>query len=128
MALFSPPGDIPLTGIMPFWTWRWKFNEARSMPPASPYTGTPCPIPHSFTLQCCFGHFVYDGEPDRENLILPSSDRGTVENVLYRLAYLTVCLQDNPGGREMYADQEALTSLNPDYIQFGSADWFWGSR
>jgi hypothetical protein len=82
-------------------------------------------IPHCFTLQCCFGHFVYDGEPDRENLILPTSYRGTVENVLFRLAYLTVCLQDNPGGREMYADLEALTSLNPDYIQFGSADWFW---
>jgi hypothetical protein len=27
--------------------------------------------------------------------------------------------------RQRRRDLEALTSLNPDYIQFGSADWFW---
>jgi hypothetical protein len=82
-------------------------------------------IPHCFTLQCCFGHFVYDGEPDIENLVLPSSYKGTVDDVLYRLAYLAVCIQDSPRGREQYADLAALADVKPDYIQFGSADWFW---
>ncbi len=82
-------------------------------------------VPSCFTAQCCFGHFVHEQQPDIENLVLPSCYQSTLENVHYRLAYLTICIQDSPGGREMYADVEALTSLNPDYIQFGSADWFW---
>ena len=83
------------------------------------------PVPHCYTVQCCFGHFVHEREPDAKNLVPLSYYTGLVEHVNYRLAYLTVCLQDSTGGRQMYADLEALAALDPDYIQFGSADWFW---
>jgi hypothetical protein len=83
------------------------------------------PITHCFTVQCCFGHFVHDREPDIENLVPPSRYRGKIETVRYRLAYVAVCIQDTICGREMYADLEELAADNPDYIQFGSAGWFW---
>ena len=83
------------------------------------------PIHHCFTVQCCFGHFVHDLEPDTENLVPPSRYKGKIETVRYRLAYVAVCIQNNSHGKEMFADLEDLAADNPDYIQFGSADWFW---
>jgi hypothetical protein len=83
------------------------------------------PITHCFTVQCCFGHFVHDMEPDIENLVSPSRYKGKIETVRYRLAYVAVCIQNNSRGKEMFADLEDLAADNPDYIQFGSADWFW---
>jgi hypothetical protein len=50
---------------------------------------------------------------------------GKIETVRYRLAYLAICLQNNIRGRELYSDLKELAADNPDYIQFGSADWFW---
>jgi len=94
-------------------------------PPLLPLIRECIPITHFFTVQCCYGHFVHDLEPDTENLVLPSRYLGKVETVTYRLAYLAVCIQDNGRGREFYADLEALAEENPDYFQFGSADWFW---
>jgi hypothetical protein len=64
-------------------------------------------------------------EPDTENLVPLSRYRGKIETVTYRLAYLAICLQNNIRGREMYSDLEELAAENPDYIQFGSAGWFW---
>ena len=82
-------------------------------------------ITHFFSIQCCYGHFVHNLQPDTENLVPPSHYKGKIETVRYRLAYLAVCIQDNIQGNEMYSDMEKLAADNPDYIQFGSADWFW---
>ena len=83
------------------------------------------PITHFFTVQCCYSHFLSDMESDLENLIPPSQYLEQIETVRYRLAYLAICIQDTIPGREMYSDLEEMSADNPDYIQFGSAEWFW---
>jgi hypothetical protein len=76
-----------------------------------------------FTLQCCFGHFLYDGQQEQENLqLLPSHDVGPVK---YRIAYLALCLENSREGRKLYSRLENIAANEPDYIQFGSPDWFW---
>lgn len=82
-------------------------------------------IPHCFTMQCCFGHFVHRLEPDTENLVPISRYTQEVGSIRYRIAYLALCLQDSPGGHAMYAELEKIAGLDPAFIQFGSADWFW---
>lgn len=94
-------------------------------PPVLPMIRECMPIIHFFTVQCCFGHFVHDLEHDNGNLVPPSQYMGKIETVRYRLAYLAICLQNNIRGRELYSDLKELATDNPDYIQFGSADWFW---
>jgi len=80
-------------------------------------------LPFCFTLQCCFGHFLYDGEQEEENLrALPSHDIGPVK---YRIAYLALCLENNKNGRKLYSGLENVAAGEPEYIQFGSPDWFW---
>jgi hypothetical protein len=80
-------------------------------------------LPFCFTLQCCFGHFLYEGEEGRENLQpLPAHDVGPVT---YRIAYLALCLENSRDGRKLYSDLESIAPADPDYIQFGSPDWFW---
>jgi len=44
-------------------------------------------LPHCYTLQCCYGHFVYNGQKDPHNLgPLPETD--TIRKVEYRIAYI----------------------------------------
>jgi len=81
-------------------------------------------LPYCFTLQSCCGHFVYGGQTDLHNLErLLASD--STESVEYRLAYLALCIQDYAQGRMLYEGLRALPAIDPDYVQFGCADWFW---
>lgn len=48
-----------------------------------------------------------------------------IRQVDYKIAYLAFCLNESPSGRELYRKLEDMTAINPDYIQFGSALWFW---
>jgi len=81
-------------------------------------------LPHCFTLQCCFGHF----------LCAPNQDPGNVEPIplgfsglaRYRMAYIAFCLENTPRGRALRQSLGRIPSIDPGYIQFGSADWFWG--
>jgi hypothetical protein len=81
-------------------------------------------LPFCFTLQSCYGHFLYPGQIDAYNIEpLPDDKRiGTVE---YRIAYLAFCIEDSAPGRELFNNLREITSVDPNYIQFGSADWFW---
>jgi hypothetical protein len=81
-------------------------------------------LPYCFTLQSCYGHFLYAGQTDPYNTQpLPVGEIiGTVE---YRIAYLALCIEDNASGRKLFDDLRKITSVDPAYIQFGSADWFW---
>lgn len=77
-----------------------------------------------FTLQCCYGHFVYVGQAEPGNLEpLPLQDIGTVT---YRIAYFALCLQDSPEGRTLFSRLAEIPSIDPAYVQFGSPGWFWG--
>lgn len=82
-------------------------------------------IPHCFTMQCCFGHFVHRMEPDTENLAPISRYTQEVGIIRYRIAYVALCLQDSSAGHAMYFELEKIAALDPSFIQFGSADWFW---
>jgi len=80
-------------------------------------------LPHCFTLQSCYGHFRYAPGQDPRNMErLPC--RGEDE-VRYRVAYVAFCLENSLQGRALRESLESLALLDPDYVQFGSADWFW---
>ena len=82
-------------------------------------------LPCCFTLQSCSGHFIYADQQDRDSIErLPTSDDG-IATVRYRIAYVALCLENSPSGRELLEDLMDIPAADPEFIQFGSADWFW---
>lgn len=78
--------------------------------------------PECFTLQSCYGHFVLAGEPDRRSLApLPAEDPGPV---LYRIAYLALCIEPGAAGARLRQALASVPALDPEYVQFGSPTWF----
>ncbi len=81
-------------------------------------------LPHCFTLQCCYGHFLYKGQPDPDNLDpLPVS--GVSALVEYRIAYIALCIENSPMGEQLLEELEKIPAIDPDNVQFCSAIWFW---
>lgn len=81
-------------------------------------------IPYCFTLQSCYGHFVYEGQTNPKNLErLPITN--TVSSVEYRIAYIAFCIENNGLGRKLLEALKRITNINPDNIQLGCAEWFW---
>lgn len=79
-----------------------------------------------FTLQSCFGHFVYGEEKDIHNIkLLPN--RGIPGSIEYRIAYIALSIQNNEKGQEIVRMLKNIANKDPAYIQFGSAEWFWKS-
>ena len=82
-------------------------------------------LPHCFTLQSCYGHFLYAPGQDTRSLDrLPSGGDGTVN---YKIAYVAFCLENSRRGRALREALEGIPAVDPDFVQFGSADWFWGT-
>jgi hypothetical protein len=81
-------------------------------------------LSYCFTLQSCFGHFLYTGQEHIHN-IDPLPVDANIEVVEYRIAYLALCIEDSVLGRDLFNEMEKIAAMNPEYIQFGSADWFW---
>jgi len=81
-------------------------------------------LPYFFTLQCCYGHFLYAGQTDEYNLE-PIQKSNEIKEIEYRIAYLAFCIQENAEGIELLNKLKDLTIINPQNIQFGCADWFW---
>jgi hypothetical protein len=81
------------------------------------------PLPHCFTLQCCYGHFLtVPGQDDHSLAPIP---RGHDAAVRYRIAYVAFCVEDGDRGRAFLERLSRLPALDPGYVQLGSADWFW---
>lgn len=81
-------------------------------------------LPYCFTLQSCYGHFVYEGQKNPNNLEpLPSFD--TNEKVIYRIAYVALVIENSPSGRDLLEALKKIATIDPDYIQFSCAEWFW---
>ena len=80
--------------------------------------------PFCFTLQACYGHFIYDGQKDPHNLnplpVLLSKTR-----VEYRIAYIAFCIENSVSGATFLKRLEGLTRIGPQNIQLCSAEWFW---
>lgn len=81
-------------------------------------------LSYCFTLQSCYGHFLYSGQKNEKN-IEPLPDSEDIGEVEYRIAYIALCLKDNPPGRELFSELSEVTALDSEYIQFCCADWFW---
>jgi hypothetical protein len=81
-------------------------------------------LPYCFTLQSCYGHFLSNDQSDPKNLE-PVANLDKALSVEYRIAYIALCIQNNEAGIALLQDLEDLTGIDPDYIQFGCAGWFW---
>lgn len=81
-------------------------------------------IPYCFSLQSCYGHFVHEGQKDSNN-VSPLSDYNKNTKIEYRIAYLALVIENNNEGLQLYHDLEAIVKIDPDYIQFCSANWWW---
>ncbi len=79
-----------------------------------------------YTLQSCYGHFVYDKQPKNSNIEpLPASDTG---RLTYRIAYIAICIENSPQGRNLLSRLSELPRIDVEYIQFGSPEWFWDQQ
>lgn len=79
---------------------------------------------YCFTLQSCFGHFLYSGQKDEKSTKpLPVSKK--ITDVEYRIAYIALCFEDSDAGRQLFHALSRVPAIDPDFIQFGCAEWFW---
>lgn len=81
-------------------------------------------LPCCFTLQSCYGHFIYNGQMDPNNLD-PLPVTNTISTVEYRIAYIAFCIDNSELGRRLFDDLKRITSIDPENIQFCCAAWFW---
>jgi len=76
-----------------------------------------------FTLQSCYGHFLYRDQRDTQNLDpLPESDPNTP--ISYRIAYIALCVKEGAPGRELLSKLNQIPFFDPSNVQFGTAAWF----
>jgi len=81
-------------------------------------------LTYCFTMQSCFGHFVYNTQKDHYNIEpLPITD--TISTVEYRIAYIAICIENCESGKRFIKALDEITSLDSENIQFCSAEWFW---
>ena len=77
-----------------------------------------------FTLQCCYGHFLHGNHLDRQNVecLAASTNNAQVD---YRIAYIALCVDTCDGGVERMNELRRIPRVDPAYVQFGCARWFW---
>ena len=81
-------------------------------------------LPYCFTLQSCFGHFLYASQKDPYNIDpLPVAD--SITTVEYRIAYIAFCIENGGPGKDLMKDLNGITLIDSNNIQFCSAGWFW---
>ncbi len=81
-------------------------------------------LPYCFTLQSCYGHFVYNGQKDTHSLE-PLPVKGPIDKVEYRIAYIAFCIENSHLGRELFESFKEITAIDPENVQFCCAEWFW---
>lgn len=81
-------------------------------------------LPYCFTLQSCYGHFLHSRQKDHYNIeALPITD--SIVSVDYRIAYIALCIENSSSGKRLFEDCRRIPATDPEYIQFGCAEWFW---
>ena len=81
-------------------------------------------LPYCFPMQSCYGHFLYKNQTNTKN-IEPLHILGDNSKVEYRIAYIAICVDNNELGKELLNDLSKLPLIDTQYIQYGSAVWFW---
>jgi len=84
-------------------------------------------LPYCFTLQSCCGHFLCGNQKDSRNIDQLSGSE-TNSSVEYRIAYVALCIHNSDRGRLLLEDLRTIPSIDPEYVQFGCAEWFWQSH
>lgn len=77
-----------------------------------------------FTLQSCYGHFLFPGQDD-PFCCDPLPETALEVEVEYKIAYLAFCLQDSDQGKRLLDAFRDIPLIDPDQIQFCSPEWFW---
>jgi hypothetical protein len=77
-----------------------------------------------FTLQSCYGHFLHNSLKNPNN-IEPLPVSNSISNVEYKIAYIALCIENSKQGRTLFYELKEIPSIDPEYIQFGCAEWFW---
>jgi hypothetical protein len=77
-----------------------------------------------FTLQSCYGHFVFRGQKN-SHCCAPLPPAEPSEEILFRVAYIAFCLENSRSGKDLFSRLKQIPLMEPDYIQFGCANWFW---
>ena len=81
-------------------------------------------LPYCFTLQSCYGHFLYNGQKNPHNIDpLPITNAFTM--VEYRIAYIAFCIEKSDSGRILFDALKEITAIDHENIQFCCAEWFW---
>jgi hypothetical protein len=80
-----------------------------------------------YTIQSCYGHFIYENQKDRHN-ISPLPTHPIHSEIEYRIAYLAFCLDYNKDGIGFLKKLEDFSFIDEHNIQFGCADWFWNQQ
>ena len=80
-------------------------------------------MPHCFTIQSCHGHIIEQSPNGGVTRIEPESRLPA--KGLYQIAYLALVLDNSEPGRSLYQALSGMAGLDHEFIQFGSADWFW---
>lgn len=81
-------------------------------------------LPYCFTLQSCYGHFVYNGQKYIHNLE-PLPVKNTIAKVEYRIAYIAFCIENSLLGRELFESLRKIMAIDKENVQFCCAEWFW---
>jgi hypothetical protein len=81
-------------------------------------------LPYCFTVQSCYGHFIYNNRKDPYNFEpLPATD--TIARVDYRIAYICLCIENSAMGKGLLEALNEIMAIDPENIQFCCAEWFW---
>jgi hypothetical protein len=81
-------------------------------------------LPFCYTLQSCYGHFVYEGQADILN-VTPLPANNIPVPIEYRIAYIAFAIDNCDVGRRFKHALGEVVALDQANIQFCSADWFW---
>jgi len=81
-------------------------------------------LSYCFTLQSCYGHFVYNGQKDTHNLD-PLPVKEIITKVEYRIAYVAFCIENSASGKWLFDALEEITAIDSENVQFCCAEWFW---
>ncbi len=81
-------------------------------------------LSYCFTLQSCYGHFVFSGRENPHNLE-PLPVTGTLAKVEYRIAYIALCIESSAFGKRLIESLKKIPAMDPENIQFCCAQWFW---
>jgi hypothetical protein len=81
-------------------------------------------LDYCFTFQSCYGHFLHNSQKNPYN-IEPLPISNGISNVEYKIAYIALCIENSKQGRTLFYDLKEIPLIDPEYIQFGCAEWFW---